>query len=105
MRLITWIVGMTVAVLSVSFAVSNREAVAITLWPFPFALDIGLYIVVLIGVIAGFLVGCLLTWVAGGKHRRRVRRQRAEIKSLEGELDTLRTRQNSAENKAVSKAA
>ncbi|MEQ8735909.1 MAG: LapA family protein [Rhodospirillaceae bacterium] len=92
MRLITWLIGVAVAITTILFAVSNRETVSITLWPFPFALDVGVYIVVLAGVFAGFLVGALVTWLAGAKHRRRVRLQRAEIRTLEGELADIRLR-------------
>lgn len=91
MRLITWIVGLVVAVTAVLFAVSNRAPVSITVWPFPFALDVGLYIIVLASVFAGFLVGALVTWVSQGKHRRKVRRQRSEIRSLEGDVAALRS--------------
>ncbi len=92
MRLITWLIGVAVAITTILFAVSNRETVSVTLWPFPFAIDLGVYIVVLVGVFAGFLVGALVTWLAGAKHRRRVRQQRAEIRSLEGELADARSR-------------
>ena len=102
MRLITWIIGITVALVSVLFAVSNRGPVSITMWPFPFAVDLGLYAVVLTSVFAGFLVGALTTWVAAGKHRRRVRRQRAEIRALETELDGLRSR---LDNRPIDPAA
>jgi putative membrane protein len=90
MRLVTWTVGLIVAVAAILFAVSNRAPVSVTVWPFPFAVDVGLYIIVLASVFAGFLVGALVTWVAQGKHRRKVRRQRAEIRSLEGELADAR---------------
>lgn len=92
MRFITWLIGVAVAVFMVTFAVSNRAPVSVTVWPFPFALDLGLYVIILGAVLAGFIVGVLVTWVAGGKHRRQVRRQRAEIRNLEGELNDTRAR-------------
>lgn len=92
MRLLTWLVAVAVAVVTVLFAISNRTPVSITVWPFPFAVDVGLYLIVIGAVFAGFLVGALVTWVAAGKHRRRVRKQRGEIRALEGELADLRTR-------------
>lgn len=90
MRLLTWIVGFVVAVTAILFAVSNRVPVSITIWPFPFALDVGLFVIVLASVFAGFVVGALVTWVAQGKHRRKVRRQRSEIRSLEADLAAAR---------------
>ncbi len=101
MRLLTWLVGLIVAFVAVSFAVSNRETVTISLWPFPFAVDLGLYAIVLSSVLAGFVVGCLVTWVAAGKHRRRVRKQRSEIRVLEDELDSLRNRSGEPKSKAA----
>ena len=101
MRLVTWSFGLIVAVVTVSFAVSNRDPVTISVWPFPFALNLGLYIIVLISVLAGFVAGALVTWLAAGKHRRRVRKQRAEIRNMENELDTLRNRTKEPANKAA----
>lgn len=92
MRLLTWLIGVAVAVFMVTFAVSNRTPVSVTVWPFPFALDLGLYIIILGAALLGFVVGALVTWVAGGKHRRQVRRQRNEIRNLEGELNDTRAR-------------
>ena len=103
MRLITWIIGMAVALVTVLFAVSNRDAIAVTLWPFPLAIDLGLYAIVLFSVFAGFLVGALVAWVAAGKHRRRVRRQKSETRSLENELDDLRSRLGHQAEKALNK--
>ena len=96
---------MTVALLAILFAVSNRDAVSITLWPLPFAVDVGLYVIVLAAVLAGFLVGALATWMAAGKHRRRVRRQRSEIRGLESELDDVRNRLDESTKASLDKAA
>ena len=92
MRLLTWLVGVAVAILTTLFAISNPMPVSITFWPFPFALDVGLYILIIGAVFCGFLVGVLVTWVAAGKHRRWIRKQRSEIQALEGELTDVQTR-------------
>lgn len=102
MRFITWLVGVAVAIFVVTFAVSNRTPVSVTVWPFPFALDLGLYIIILGAVLMGFGVGVLVTWVAAGKHRRQVRRQRVEIRNLEAELGDARAR---VDEQATQKAA
>lgn len=92
MRLLTWLVGVVVSILTALFAISNPIPVSITFWPFPFALDVGLYIIIIGTVFFGFLVGVLVTWIAAGKHRRWIRKQRSEIQALEGEITDLRTR-------------
>lgn len=105
MRFLTWLIGVAVAVFMVTFAVSNRTPVSVSVWPFPFALDLGLYIIILGAALLGFLVGVLVTWVAGGKHRRQVRRQRNEIRNLEGELSDTRARLAENATSKVTKSA
>ncbi|MDG2242849.1 MAG: LapA family protein [Rhodospirillaceae bacterium] len=92
MRLLTWLIGVAVAVVTVLFAISNRSPVSISVWPFPVAVDVSLYILILAAVFSGFLVGAFVTWVKAGKHRRRVRQQRTEIRTLEGELSDVHAR-------------
>jgi len=50
-------IAVIVAVIVVLFAVSNRAEVEITLWPLPFQLNMGVYAVVLLAVLFGFIAG------------------------------------------------
>jgi uncharacterized integral membrane protein len=86
MRLIHWIVTLPAAILLVVFAVSNREAVTVAFWPLPAQLDAPLYLVVLLAMLAGFLIGEFVAWINGGRARRLARERARRIEALEREL-------------------
>ncbi len=48
------------------FAVSNREAVTVQVWPLPYQISLGLYAVILWVLLIGFLVGLIVAWIMGG---------------------------------------
>ena len=78
--------------LAAAFAVANRAAVTIDLDPLPFALDAPLYAVVMAAVFADLVVGGLTAWLTGGKRRREIRRLKRNLKMLESEVASLRSR-------------
>jgi uncharacterized integral membrane protein len=86
MRLIHWIVTVPAAVVAVIFAVSNRETASVTFWPLPVVLDAPLYLVVLLALLLGFLVGELVAWINAGRARRLARERARRIEALEREL-------------------
>ena len=90
MKFLWWIVLALVALVLVLFAVSNREAVSVGLWPLPSVLQLPLYLVVLGTLVIGFLAGQLVTWVNGWRWRREARRSRERIAMLERELQAER---------------
>ena len=92
MRLIHWIVTLPVALVAVLFAVSNREGVTVTLWPLPVRLEAPLYLVVLLALVAGFLVGELIAWINAGRARRLARERARRIEALERELFATQAR-------------
>ena len=75
MRVLYWIVLGLAALALALFAASNRTAIALGLWPFGLALELPLYLAILLTFLAGFLCGALAAWV-GGRHWRREARQR-----------------------------
>jgi lipopolysaccharide assembly protein A len=91
MRFLSWIVLALAAVLLVLFAVSNREAVAIELWPLPDRAELPLYLLVLGTLIVGFVVGEIVAWTGGWRWRREARRSRVRIAALERELASERS--------------
>ena len=52
-----WLIGIPFALLIALFAVSNRLVVPLALWPLPDTLDAPLYLVVLLALLVGFVVG------------------------------------------------
>lgn len=92
MRILWWVVLALAALLLILFAVSNRAAVMIELWPLPDRAEMPLYLVVLGTLIIGFFFGQLVAWIGGWRWRREARRSRERITALERELEAERAR-------------
>ena len=86
MRVLLWILVLLLAAVLAAFAVSNRETMALGLWPLPWLLQIPTYLAVLGALLLGFLLGVFAVWVAGARRRRELGRQRRRIAALESEL-------------------
>lgn len=80
------------ALLLVLFAVSNREPVALRLWPFDLEWDAPLSVAVLVISAMAFLLGAGIAWGTSLKHRRRAREMEATAKTLRAEIAELRSR-------------
>ncbi len=76
----------------VLFVLSNREPVAIGLWPTDVAWQVPLSIAVLIAAAVAFLFGALLVWVGELGQRRRTRRAEARARLLEEQVAELKAR-------------
>jgi uncharacterized integral membrane protein len=90
MKLLGWIIFALAALLLILFAVSNRESVAVGLWPLPVLVQMPLYLLLLAVLVLGFVVGQLVAWIAGAHWRREARRSRDRIAALESELAAAR---------------
>ena len=91
MKAVYWAVTLVTAVLVIPFALSNRKPVSLGFWPLPFSVDLPLYILVLLLLLAGFVIGAAATWIAGRKIRRELRRRRRQIEALKRELVAARS--------------
>jgi len=93
MRRLGWIVSIPVIIVVALFAVNNRQGVDIDLWPLPWALPaIPVFILTLGAIFLGFLFGCLVMWLTGGRHRRRLREARRDLDAARSELHVVRQR-------------
>ncbi len=86
MKLFHWLVTAPLAVILVLFAVENRDRVTLSFWPLPITLEAPIYLVVLLALLAGFLIGELAAWINGHRWRREARRQTRRAEELEREL-------------------
>lgn len=86
MRLLFWIFVLVIAGVLGWFAASNRQEVALGLWPLASAAVVPVYFAVLGSLLVGFVWGALAAWVAGGRWRREARRRARRILALEREL-------------------
>ena len=85
MKLFHWLVTAPIAVILIVFAVANRDPITLTFWPLPVALTAPIYIVVLLTLLAGFLLGEFVAWFHGRTWRREARRNADRIRELERE--------------------
>jgi uncharacterized integral membrane protein len=80
----------------VVLALANREVVTLNLLPegmsgvMPVAVRLPLFVVVLLSVVAGMVLGYLFEWLREHKHRRRASQKSREAAALNREVDRLR---------------
>jgi uncharacterized integral membrane protein len=86
LRTIRWLLIGLLALALVVFAVDNRQTVTVSLWPLPIAASMGLYLVVLLTLLFGFLIGELAAWLNGHRWRREARLKAKRIEELESQL-------------------
>lgn len=86
MKILRWVLFGLVVLILVVFAIDNRQVITLSLWPFPLELSTGLYIVVLLTLLFGFLLGELVAWLNGRRSRRDARRHARRVDELERAL-------------------
>lgn len=97
MKIVSWLVGLPLAVIVMSFALSNRQGAAVGLWPFEDGIDLPVYLIVLAPLLIGFLVGAAFAGLKGLKYRRIARRQTKRAADLERQLAEVRSPTSPAE--------
>ena len=105
MKLLFWIFVALVATVLALFAVSNRAAVSLGLWPLPFILELPLYLAILAVLLIGFVAGALASWIAGRRGRREGRRRGRRIAALERELAATQAQLSGASENAPGRLA
>lgn len=87
MRLPTWLAVIPVAVITIWLALANRSLVTLSFDPLNmaeprWAVQLPLFIVVFIGILAGMLVGGAIVWWGQGRWRREAKRRAKEVDRL-----------------------
>ena len=77
------------------FAIANRHMIAVSFDPFgsdapALTVTLPLFLVILLSLMIGVLVGGVATWFSQGKWRRYARRADADVRNLRLERDSLR---------------
>jgi uncharacterized integral membrane protein len=93
-RIVAAIVLVPLAVIIVAFAVANRETVTVSFDPFsghdPAAtVSVPLFVLVIVLLIVGVLIGGVASWLRQGKWRGAARRFEREQQVLRGKLAVL----------------
>jgi uncharacterized integral membrane protein len=93
-KVVSAVILAPLAILIVLFAVANREPITISFDPFnpvapAFTMQVPLFIVVLVLLLIGVVVGGVAAWLRQSRARRIARRLEAEVRALRAELDSL----------------
>lgn len=99
-KYLSWIITLPLLAIAVIFAVQHRERVELDLWPLPMQVEPPLYLLVLLAIFVGFMIGGAVTWVSQGRHRRRARERAYQVEALERELATTRQKLEQAQAEA-----
>jgi hypothetical protein len=83
-RIISWVVGLPIAIIGVGFAVANREWVTVSLDPFDralprAALSMPLWALFFAGIFVGIFAGWFVAWRGAARHRRSARDAKIEL--------------------------
>lgn len=97
MKLLFWIVGVPLVLLAAFFAVDNRAAVSVGFWPFADALQVPLFVAIVVPLYIGVVLGAVVAWFSGGRARGRARREAKRAAALESENTALKARLEAAE--------
>jgi uncharacterized integral membrane protein len=99
MRIVYWVAIVVAATICGAFAISNRIAISLALWPLPFVIALPVYLLVFAALVSGFVAGAITTWIAGRHRRRTLRRWRRQIHVLESELAATRSQGGARERR------
>lgn len=94
-KIIAALVVIPAALVIVLFAVANRAPVRVSLDPFAgdppmFGVSVPLFLLVLVVLVLGVILGGISAWMGQSRWRRRARRLSAELKASRAENETLR---------------
>jgi uncharacterized integral membrane protein len=101
-KLVTALILVPLAIVCVAFAVANRQSVTVALDPFDPAnpalgITLPLFVLILLLVIAGVVLGGIAAWLRQSKWRRAARLAEAESLRLRGELARLQQQNDTPE--------
>ena len=94
-KLLTAVLVIPPAVLLIVLALANRTPVTLSLDPFTpensaYSIQLPLFLVILLALMIGVVVGGFVDWLRQGRYRREARHGRSELRRLEQETADLR---------------
>lgn len=92
MRRISWIVTIPFALIVVVFALTNREAASLQLWPLDIYIEMPIFLLILLSLLIGFLIGASIMWLSSGRQRQRARKANFQAVNLERDVRDLERR-------------
>jgi uncharacterized integral membrane protein len=92
MRFIAWLVGAVFAILVVVFAISNKDSITIGLWPFDEGIQAPKFLIALVPLAIGLLIGAGFSGIGTMRARMRHRSAQRRVRGMEREMEELRNR-------------
>jgi uncharacterized integral membrane protein len=94
-KIVAAVILIPLAIVIIAFAVANRQIVTVSLDPFSSehpasSLTLPLFVLILVLLIAGVVIGGVAAWLRQAKWRRVARRLEREVEELRGEVASLR---------------
>lgn len=96
--MLSWISTVVVTCLILVFALMNRQMADVNLWPFSLEMKAPLYLMIIITVFLGFLLGAIVMWLKSLKYRRQARTLAKYVDKLEAQLTTIKDALPETEN-------
>jgi uncharacterized integral membrane protein len=94
-KIIAVVVLLPLAIVMIAFAVANRQIVTVSLDPFggsDSGLSLPLFVLIILLLIIGVLIGGLAAWVRQGKWRSAARRAERQLEALRKKLEAYEGR-------------
>ncbi|MBO4520434.1 MAG: LapA family protein [Alphaproteobacteria bacterium] len=89
MKIVHFIFSCIVLFFTVSFAVSNKQIFPLTLWPFPFEINLPVSFIVLVFALLFFIFGGFYSWLLSVPVRNERYTQAKKIKELTQKIAEL----------------
>lgn len=102
-RILTWAIGLPVAILMIAFAIANRKFQTVSFDPFsqdaPWAhIEVPLWSLFYAGIFVGLVAGGVAAWMKQGKWRKIARERHTELDGLRIENDRLKQQLSRSDN-------
>lgn len=109
-KVLSWLIGLPVAVVVVALAVANRQKVTFSIDPFSrtdplYTIEAPLFLLMLAAVFVGIICGGIASWLSQGKWRRAAKEARAEGTRLKQEREALKREAAEAQSKLLTSSA
>lgn len=96
-KIVSAVIFVPLAAVIIIFAVANRQSVTVSFDPFSttspaYSVTLPLFVLIVVLVILGVLIGGTVAWVGQARWRRAARRLDADVRALHQELDLIRRR-------------
>lgn len=109
-KLITLLITLPLAIILIVLSVANRGPVAVTMDPInpgnpALTTSMPLFMLILLAVMMGVILGSVVTWFKQGKHRRAMRAEAERANALKRETDALNKERQAMIQQATDQAS